>query len=336
MNSHQAFEKTLHQLLANELPIQWEFNEFVGHADVVRQLLEVAPDEIREELQFLYDLLADARDAKGSGVLSIFPRLTDPQLAVVEGRISDYVAEHCGIRYGEPHYKAGKTIGESRCPGWPGVGTPLTNNRFPYLIDISASNYFSNRFWQGENPPHGFIAVPQGGRVVFRGEFPHSRYFAFHPSDFDTNTFPTLLDVDLDPDEGSANPFREAVPEGMGRRFTAQMIFKEPPAQPEPNTCYVGRKRNGGPNPAVFNIYRTTGSELGAMPPQQHGRAAALDHGLRCRRQPHPSFRRSGSPSRGFGAARGNDASGPVADPGSSRPVLAREIQHQEQLGFAL
>lgn len=269
--SYDLFKRTLERLIAGELPVAHDHNEFVGHADVVRQLLEVAPDEIRNDLEFLHKLMADARDTTASAVLGIFPRLTDPELAGVEGRISDYIAAHCGIRLGNPEYVVGRTIGESRSPGWPGVGTPLTNNRFPYLIDTSASNYFSNRFWHGDGAPPGFIPVPERGKVVFRGEYPHARYFALHPSDFDTNNLPTLLDIDLDPDEGSVNPFREAVPEGAGRRFTAQLVFTEKPGNPERNTSYVGVKVNGGRNPAVFCIYRTTASDFGAMPPNIGG-----------------------------------------------------------------
>jgi hypothetical protein len=57
----------------------------------------------------------------------------------------------------------------------------------------------------------------------------------------------------------------------MGRRFSAQLVFGPKPDEPEPNTTYCSEKRNGGPNQAVFNIYRTTGSELGAMPPNNTG-----------------------------------------------------------------
>jgi hypothetical protein len=271
MSDHQKFEETLRALTAGQRPVKHDRNEFVGHADVVHQLLEVAPDEIREDLEFLHQLLVEARDASGAGVLGIFPRLTNPDLALVEGRISDYIAEHCGIRLDDGRYESGKLVGESSSPGWPGVGSPLTNNRFPYLLDTSASNYFSNRFWHGEDGPPGFIPVPRNGRVVFRGEYANARYFAFHPSDFDTNTLPTLVDVDLDPDPGSLNPFREPVPAGTERRYTAQLVFGPEPETPEPNTTYVGRKRNGEPNPAVFNIYRTTDSELGALPPNNAG-----------------------------------------------------------------
>jgi len=267
----QPFAAVLSDLIAGRLPVAHADNEFVGHADVVRQLLEVAPAAIRPDFEFLHDLMATARDARGAAVLGIFPRLTDPELANVEGRIADFIAESCGIRLGDGRYVAGRLIGESRCAGWPGIGSPLTNNRFPYLLDTSASNYFSNRFWHGEGAPRGFIPVPVGGRVVFRGEYPRARYFAFHPSDFDTNTLPTLVDVDLEPDPGSANPFRGPVPAGAERRYTAQLVFTAPPAAPAPNTTYVGCKRNGEPNPAVFNILRTSGSELGALPPNSAG-----------------------------------------------------------------
>lgn len=271
MGDRERFERTLRQLIAGELPVKSDFNDFVGHADTLRQLLEVAPDEIREPLQALHDLMAEARDAQGAAVLGIFPKLIDPELARIYGTISDYLRAECGIALGDPTWEVGALVRESHCPGWPGAGSPLTSNRFPYLLDTSASNYFSNRFWHGEDAPPGFIAVPTGGRVVFRGEFPYSRYFAFHPSDFDTNNLPTIVDVDLEPDEGSANPFRGPVGDGQGRRFTAQFVFTPPPDDPEPNTTYVGLTKKGRPNKAVYNIYRTTGSELGALPPNNTG-----------------------------------------------------------------
>ena len=90
------FAETLRALIAGERPIADDRNELVGHADVVRQLLEVAPDAIRGDLGFLHELLCATRDAAGAAVLGIFPRLTDPQLANVEGRISDFIAEQPG------------------------------------------------------------------------------------------------------------------------------------------------------------------------------------------------------------------------------------------------
>ena len=104
---HEIFEQRLKALIAGEIEIKGDLNEYVGHAEVLGLLLEVAPDEVRDDLQFLYDLMVETRDATGAAVLGIFPRLCNPELANVEGRISDYAAEHCGIRYGDGHYEAG-------------------------------------------------------------------------------------------------------------------------------------------------------------------------------------------------------------------------------------
>ncbi len=269
--SNELFKETLFKLQKGEITVKHDYNEFVGQADVIKQLLDVAPSEIKEDLTFLHDLMAEGRDATGMAVLGIFPKLCDPELANIEGRISDYIADNFGARLDDGHYESGKLIGESRCPGWPGIGSPLTNNRFPYLLDTSASNYFSNRFWHGDGAPRGFIPVPLGGKVVFRGEYLRARYFAFHPNDFDTNNLKTIIDEDIDPDPGSVNPYRKEVPEGGQQRFTAQLVFAPEPENPEPNTSYVGLKCDGEFNPAVFNILRTTDSVQGAMPPNSTG-----------------------------------------------------------------
>jgi hypothetical protein len=269
--NREAFRETLLRLLDGELEIEHGHNEFIGHADTVRRLLEVAPDEIRPDLQALYDLLAEARDATGMAVLGVFPKLCDPELAAIEGRIADFIAEHCGLRLDDGEYQVGELTGAPLTTGWPGAGSPLTNNRFPYLLDTSASNYFSNRYWHGPGVPPGFVAVPEGGSVVLRGQYLRCRYFAFHPCDFDTNTLPTLVDKDIEPDPGSRNPFREPVAPGDSQDFTVRIYFSSRPEHPEPNTIYAGEKKNGGSNTALFLLLRTTDSVLGANPPNSTG-----------------------------------------------------------------
>ncbi len=269
--SIEAFRDTWRSLLAGELHIEHGHNEFIGHADTVRQLLDVAPEPIKADFQALYDLLAEARDAQGMAVLGVFPRLCDPELALIEGRISDFIAEHCAMRLDDGKYLAGELTGAPLSTGWPGAGSPLTNNRFPYLLDTSASNYFSNRFWHGDGAPEGFFAVPQGGSVVIRGQYLRCRYFGFHPNDFDTNTLPTLVDKDIDPDPGSRNPFREECTALDEQFFTITILFEPLPESPTANTIYAGEKRNGGPNPALFLLLRTTDSVLGANPPNSTG-----------------------------------------------------------------
>ncbi|RLQ20489.1 hypothetical protein DWB85_17210 [Seongchinamella sediminis] len=268
---NEGFCERLQQLLDGQLPIAHGHNEFIGHADTIRQLLEVAPAAIRDDLQALYDLLAEARDARGLAVLGVFPKLCRPELAAIEGRIADYIAEHCGLRLDDGHYVVGELTGKPLSTAWPGAGSPLTNNRFPYLLDTSASNYFSNRFWSGPGAPPDFVAVPEGGHVVLRGQYLRCRYFAFHPCDIDTNTLPTLIDADIEPDAGSVNPFRQACGEGDDTCFTVKLRFLPRPAEPEPNTIYAGEKKHGGDNQAVFLLLRTTDSVLGADPPNSTG-----------------------------------------------------------------
>ena len=42
MDQHERFKDTLERMIAGELEVEWGHNEFIGHTDVVRQLLEVA------------------------------------------------------------------------------------------------------------------------------------------------------------------------------------------------------------------------------------------------------------------------------------------------------
>ncbi len=249
-------------------------NELVGHVASLDALIDVAPGAARADLELVRDRLAAARDAGGWRTLLDFAGLQKTDLVAAEGRVTEFVAEACGIRYGDVGWTVDEPpAGEPACPAWPRVGSPLRNNRFPYLIATAAANYFATTFWSAPlvPAPPGFIDVPRGGRVVFRGEYPFARYFGFHPNDYETNNFDTLVDHELDPDEGSANPWREPVTAGMGRRYTAQLVFTPEPAEKEPNTVYVGETASGGFNPAVFVIYRIYAADRGALPPNSAG-----------------------------------------------------------------
>jgi hypothetical protein len=278
--SPEDFCTALDDLAAGRVSFASNTNEMRGHVSTVKTLLRSAPAEIRDDLETLRSRLTRARDAGGLTTLLTFSGLTDVELAAVEGRIADYAGEHCGGRYAELAAE-GWAVDDaaepvSRCPAWPRAGSPLTNNRFPYLLDTSAANYFSTGLWAVPYlpAPAGFLRVPPGGSVELRGTYPHARYFALHPNDVETNNLATLVDIDLDPDEGSANPWRGPAEEGTERRYTARLVFSAPPAerlQHAPNTSYVGERARGGFNPLVFLVYRVYGSELGALPPNSAG-----------------------------------------------------------------
>ena len=244
-----------------------------GHAQVVETLVEAANDEeLRRDLIRLRDTFsawANAVDGKVS-MQQTFGILQDPELAGVQGRIADFIAEECGLRLGDGRYHVGTDASRGgRCPAWPSVGNPLTFNHFPNLPDISGGNYFAQRFWildSGPAPP-GMFGVEAGGRVRIQGQYPRARYFAFHPNDEDLNNLKTLRDRDLDPDQGSVNPFREEPKNTNPNYYTAWLVFDQPPLEPAANTYYVGAKKDATkPTRWVWNMLRLYASDLGNGP----------------------------------------------------------------------
>ncbi len=57
------------------------------------------------------------------------------------------------------------------------------------------------------------------------------------------------------------------MPAGKGRYYTVKFRFEAPPANPAPNTSYVGATKSGtASNPFVFFVYRIYGSDFGNGP----------------------------------------------------------------------
>ncbi len=246
--------------------------ELAGHAEVLRTLLDVAPQVIEEDLQQFHDIFASWAGAVSGDnpMLDTFKELSDPSLAGAEGRIGDYIATACGLRIGDGRYMEAERPGAQEiCPGWPRIGSPLTFNNFPNLPDISGANYFANDFMMSRVglALGDAFAVEPGGWVEVHGQYPRARYFAYHPNDFDLNNLKTLRDVDLEPDPGSVNPFREVPAPGSKNYYTARLVFSAPPETPEPNTSYVGVKKDGeSSNRYLFNMLRLYASDIGDGP----------------------------------------------------------------------
>ncbi|MDP6979998.1 MAG: hypothetical protein QF570_15565, partial [Myxococcota bacterium] len=266
--AHAAFCETLTSINTGAIDTSG-LKELTGHAKVLGTLLDVSPSEIRDDMaQFHSAFEAWAEAVSGEKeMLETFGELTDPSLPSAQGRIGDYIAEHCGLRLGDGEYKsAPRPSAQDICPGWPRIGSPLTFNNFPNLPDISGANYFANEYFissLGLSPGNSF-SVERGGWVVLRGQYPRSRYFAYHPNDMDLNNLQTLRDVDLDPDSGSVNPFRAQPESGSRNYYTAKLVFDAPPENPEPNTSYVGLKKDGKTeNRYVNNMLRLYASDIG-------------------------------------------------------------------------
>jgi hypothetical protein len=251
--------------------------ELEGHALVVWTLLEASPPSLRDDLSRIHDTVdAWARAVSGEHpMIDTFEQLSSSRLIGSEGRVTDYIALHCGIDLGGPEWvESGRPTAEGLCPGWPRVGTPLSFNHFPNLPDTAGSNYFSNNFliskWAyrlGIDSLKGAFVVEPGSRVVMRGQYPATRYFAYHPNDMDLNNLATLRDRDLNPDPGSVNPFREEVAQAGGNYYTATLVFGPAPAVRAPNTSYVGRRKDGErDNRFVMNLLRMYHIDAGNGP----------------------------------------------------------------------
>ena len=233
--------------------------EFDQVDDLLGRLIPLADDALREDLESMRDTFGAIGKAQddGQSVLPAFQALTSPSLIEVEQRISDGLTAACGPVLAPPTTSSAEgDLAPSVCPGWTQQANIFTGNRFPYTIDTSGANYW------GFNTP----ATP-GGYVELKGQYPHARYFSILPNDVQTNNLKPQTDVFINPDPGSANPFRGPVAPGVGRDYTVRFRFTPPPAVPEPNTSYVGVMKDGTtPNPYVMFVYRIYGSLLGRGP----------------------------------------------------------------------
>lgn len=241
-------------------------SELAGHTRLLETLRNSAPPSLASDMERMHQTIGDwSRAVDGERpMIDTFKQLSDPRLVGSEGRVTEFAAEHCGIDLGgEPWVEDEPAEDSPVCPGWPRAGTPLSFNFFPNLPDIAGSNYFSNTFlistWAarlGLETLRGAFVVEPGGRAVFRGQYPDTRYFAYHPNDMDLNNLDTLRDIELEPDKGSRNPFLRVDPGAGPNYYTATLAFSPAPEQPAANTSYVGQRKNGGDNRFVMNLMR--------------------------------------------------------------------------------
>jgi hypothetical protein len=242
-------------------------SELDGHTLIIGTLLAQAPPTLRQDLARIHETVdAWARAVSGEhSMIDTFEKLSASELIGSEGRVTDFIAQSCGVDLGgKAWHEAPPASTQDICPSWPRIGTPLTFNHFPNLPDIAGSNYFGQNFliskWAsffGIDTLKGAFVVEPGGRVEFRGQYPQARYFAYHPNDMDLNNLKTLRDRDLNPDPGSSNPFREVLTQGSDNYYTATLVFGSQPEDPEPNTSYVGLRKDGvTANRFLINLLR--------------------------------------------------------------------------------
>lgn len=128
----------------------------------------------------------------------------------------------------------------------------------------SPKDYQDTNLWPDKRPTYfvGQLAMPPGSALTIRGRFPRARYFKFASYRFERNTFVAITgeDIagyDMEPDEGSSNPYRVGADRTVEtRRYTLKVLAKDPPStgqERSTNTIYVGNK--GEPIQLIFRIY---------------------------------------------------------------------------------
>lgn len=115
-----------------------------------------------------------------------------------------------------------------------------------------------------------FLEMPEGSVLDIKGQFPHCRYFQFalYRSDPDmggyTATGEKFVDHQLEPDEGSVNPFVPGTVRSVeDRDYTIRIANVDEPedaADREPNTMYAGV---GAQIQVVYRVYQPDQGYLG-------------------------------------------------------------------------
>jgi hypothetical protein len=127
---------------------------------------------------------------------------------------------------------------------FPPGGLPGVNSRACFW-GTSYTQQTRNIIWPESHTdyPVSADAIPVGGKIVLRGQFPHSRFFSF------TITSPLLqlryylYDVDIKPDPGSTNPFLPDADRNAEHRSYTVTIVDQPdpgPGHRQANTLYAG------------------------------------------------------------------------------------------------
>lgn len=98
--------------------------------------------------------------------------------------------------------------------------------------------------------------LPKGTKLTFSAEYPRSRYMSWTVYGTDTDS---LIDIDIEPNEGSLNPFIPGVNRDVSSRsYNITIVQGNKPNCTEvdcpPNTLYTSDKVPMTPPPYVFEV----------------------------------------------------------------------------------
>jgi len=118
----------------------------------------------------------------------------------------------------------------------------------------------------------GIVAkVREGERLVFRSQFPRSRYLSIMVYDQDFMPVDAITDFEIAPSRG-VNPFLPGNPRsGDAGEFEVQVLMDPPPEGDRPaNTLYAGLANNGKKNKLFVLAYRVYLPDQGLGKRDQH------------------------------------------------------------------
>jgi hypothetical protein len=106
------------------------------------------------------------------------------------------------------------------------------------------------------------VPLPEGGRAVLHGQFPHARYTSFNTYTPQTQAIDALHDTQIAPDPGSANPYRRGADRRAAPRAYTLTVVKGrlPRTGRAPNTIYTENAdgtKSGNTAAIALRIYRT-------------------------------------------------------------------------------
>lgn len=105
------------------------------------------------------------------------------------------------------------------------------------------------------------MQLPAGATVTLHGQFPHSRFFSLtsYVTRGTESGLPatSIYDSQINPDPGSVNPYRPGEDRrAKNRSYTITVSGQTTPAEPAPNTLYVGQESKTGETQQVEMIMR--------------------------------------------------------------------------------
>jgi hypothetical protein len=148
-----------------------------------------------------------------------------------------------------------------------------------YGPDETHAGRYSGQYLVDRNAYYAIVFVPTdlpGGHFRFRGVYPRARWFSFESYNEALASQGVVDDTEIEPDPGSASPFKPGQKYSENERYTVD-VRMTPPAErhnPHPNVLYSGYRENpnyGGVDHApvdglLYRVYAAPGTPEGDVP----------------------------------------------------------------------